>query len=242
MRILIIADIHANLTALEAVLTHAQGTFDMVWCLGDLVGYGPEPNACVQRIRALDKLVCLSGNHDRAAIGKMDLNTFNPVAATALRWTQMALLSESRDYLNKLPSMQVINGTMIAHGSPRQPYFEYISDTALARKMFGHFTGAICLIGHTHIACVFQQSGNRCHKLIAPTGKSFSINTGRYILNPGAVGQPRDHNPQAAYAILDLSTDSWVQQRVPYNITETQRRMRRYELPETLITRLDLGV
>ena len=241
MRTLIIADIHADLTALEAVLTHTQSTFDTVWYLANLVGYGPEPNACVQRLRTLDGLVCLSGNHDHAAIGKIDLNTFNPVAATALRWTQSTLLPESRDYLDTLPSMQEVNGSTLAHGSPRHPAWEYISDAALAKQNFAHFTGAICIVGHTHMARVFHQDGNRCHELLAPAGKPFSLNAGRYILNCGGVGQPRDHDPQAAYALIDLDTASWVQRRVPYNIPETQRRMRVCELPETLVARLDLG-
>ena len=242
MRTLIIADIHANLTALEAVLAHAQGTFDMVWCLGDLVGYGPEPNECVQRVRALDGLVCLSGNHDHAAVGNIDLNTFNPVAATALRWTRSRLLPESRDYLNRLPSIQDVNGTTLAHGSPRHPVWEYISDAAIAEQNFAHFGGAICLVGHTHVAHLFQHDGDRCNEITGPTGKRFGLNAGRYILNPGGVGQPRDRNPQAAYALLDLATASWEQRRVPYNIAETQRRMRAQDLPEALIMRLDFGV
>ncbi len=242
MRTLIIADIHANLTALEAVLAHAHGAFDTVWCLGDLVGYGPQPNECVKRVQALDGLVCLSGNHDHAAIGNIDLNTFNPVAAAALRWTRSTLLPESRDYLDALPSMQVVNGTTLAHGSPRHPLWEYISDLTLADQNFAHFTGAICLVGHTHMARVFHHQGNRCHELVSPTGKPFRLNDGRYILNPGGVGQPRDHNPRAAYALLDLASASWEQRRVPYNIAETQRRMQLHDLPEALITRLDLGV
>jgi predicted phosphodiesterase len=241
MRTLIIADIHANLTALDAVLAHAQGAFDTVWCLGDVVGYGPKPNECVQRIRALDRLVCLSGNHDYAAIRKINLNTFNPVAATALRWTRSTLLPESRDYLDALPSIQLLNGITLAHGSPRHPVWEYISDTALAEKNFAHFTDAICLIGHTHIARVFHHDSNRCHEFIAPTGNTFSLNTGRYILNPGSVGQPRDRDPRAAYALLNLDTAIWEQRRVVYNIAETQRHMQAHGLPKALITRLDFG-
>ncbi len=242
MRTLIIADIHANLTALEAVLAHAQGTFDTVWCLGDLVGYGPDPNECVQRVRSLGGLVCLSGNHDHAAIGKIGLDTFNPVAATALGWTKSALLPESRDYLVSLPSMQVVNGATLAHGSPRYPVWEYISAAALAEENFAHFTGEICVVGHTHMARVFHNDGNRCHELIAPAGKPFNLSAGQYILNPGGVGQPRDRNPRAAYALLDLAATSWEQQRVAYDIAETQRRMQVHGLPEALIARLDFGV
>ena len=242
MRTLVIADIHANLTALEAVLAHAQGAFDTVWCLGDLVGYGPDPNECVQRVRALKGLVCLSGNHDHAAIGRIDLDTFNPLAATALRWTASGLKAASRDYLDSLPSMQVINETTVAHGSPRHPVWEYIFDVGLAAENFAHFSGAVCLVGHTHTPRVYHRDSNRCHEKIAPVGKPFSLSAGRYILNPGGVGQPRDRNPLAAYALFDPDSASWEQRRVAYDIAETQRRMQAHGLPEALITRLDFGV
>jgi len=242
MSILIIADIHANLTALEAVLAHAQGAFDTVWCLGDIVGYGPEPNECVQRVRALKGLVCISGNHDHAAIGEINLNAFNPLAAAALRWTRNTLLPESSHYLEDLPSIKEVKGITLAHGSPRHPVWEYITDTVLAEQNFDHFTGTLCLVGHTHFARLFHHDGNQCNELITPTGQQFGLNAGRYILNPGGVGQPRDHNPRAAYALLDLDAASWEQRRVPYNIEETQRRMQAHGLSEALINRLDFGV
>jgi predicted phosphodiesterase len=150
MRVLVLSDIHANLSALDAVLADA-GEFDAVWCLGDLVGYGPEPNECVERIRGLPNLVCLLGNHDAAALGQIDTEVFNTEAKLSVQWTQAHLTPENSEFLRSLPD-RVENGFVtMAHGSPRNPVWEYILDGRVARKNFDAFNSSYCLVGHTHL-------------------------------------------------------------------------------------------
>ena len=226
---------------------------DVMIVAGDLFNYRNRPAQIQSSIGEIKRIflpflqsggtiIAVSGNHDHAAIGEINLNAFNPVAAAALRWTRNTLLPESSHYLDALPAIKEIKGITLAHGSPRHPVWEYITDAVLAEQNFDHFTGTLCLVGHTHFARVFHHDGNQCNELIAPTGQQFGLNAGRYILNPGGLGQPRDHNPWAAYALLDLAAASWEQRRVPYNIAETQRRMQAHGLSEALINRLGFGV
>jgi len=242
MRILIVSDIHANLAAFEAVLADA-GAVDAVLCLGDIVGYGPDPNECIARLRALNPIVSLSGNHDWATLGKLDVEDFNGDAQKAIRWTQAVLTPEHRVYLAGLPPNGQLGDFTLAHASPRYPVWEYILDTVTAAENFEHFNTPYCLVGHTHAASIFQQIGanGNCDLLVPEYGVSLELGEQRLILNPGSVGQPRDADPRAAYAILDDAAHTWEARRVAYPIEQTQARMREAGLPRRLIARLSYG-
>lgn len=240
MRYLVISDIHANLAALEAVLADAGGV-DQVWCLGDVVGYGPDPNECVELLRK-QELICLAGNHDWAALDKLDLASFNSDARAAAAWTQSVLSDESRAYLHSLPSLREEGQFTLAHGSPRHPVWEYILDPLVASVNFMHFATQYCLVGHTHTAVTFVQGSDGGSQVRFPLyDKAFPLASERKIINPGSVGQPRDADPRAAYAIIDSEAMTWEHRRVDYAIEETQGRMREHGLPHRLIARLQYG-
>jgi len=241
VRYLVISDIHANLAALEAVLEDAP-EFDELWCLGDLVGYGPKPNECIERVRSFPH-TSLAGNHDWAALGKLDLSSFNAVARTANEWTQRQLTARSRTYLNGLsPSLQQGDFALV-HASPREPIWEYIMDTNTARQNFEHFSSPYCLAGHTHVPVFFKldEEHQRCEALLPPLPEPVELGEHRAIINPGSVGQPRDGDPRASYALLDISEMSWAFHRVSYPVEITQERMRAKGLPRRLIDRLEIG-
>ena len=190
MRTLIISDIHGNLTALEAVLEHA-GEVDRVWCLGDLVGYGPDPNECVERVRALPELVCILGNHDAAVNNQMDISSFNPEARVSIQWTRQNLSPENIEYLGGLPTLVVDGDVTITHGSPRSPTFEYLLDTYLATINFSYFETPFCFVGHTHLPVqFFLENGRGYAELLIPRQGNAQKLEPRSILNPGSVGQP----------------------------------------------------
>lgn len=241
MRVLVISDIHANLTALEAVLEDA-GKFDTVWCLGDLIGYGPDPNECIERIRDLPELCCLAGNHDHAVLGLMPLSRFNYEAQAAVNWTQEILSEENRQYLSSLPLTLMQDPFLLAHGSPREPLWEYILDEHIAQRNFEYFQADYCLIGHSHIPLLFFKplDEDNVLSLAMPESEPFSLQP-RMILNPGSVGQPRDLDPRASYALLDLQADTWELRRVAYDITDVQLRILEVGLPERHATRLVAG-
>ncbi len=206
MRVLILSDIHANLTALEAVLEDAKGSYDVVWCLGDTVGYGPHPDDCVQRVRDLEA-VAVIGNHDWAALGRMDVEDFNPEARRAVLWTAEHLSEESIAWLSALPSEPIeVEGYTLTHGSPRDPIWEYIMYPSIALENFRHFATRHCLVGHTHVPALHVLvDGEKKSTLDAPEfGASMPLKPKtRAILNPGSVGQPRDNDRRSAYALLD---------------------------------------
>jgi predicted phosphodiesterase len=243
MRILILSDIHANLIALETVLRNA-GDFDAIWCLGDIVGYGPEPNACIERLRAYD-LVCVAGNHDWAVLDKLDLEEFNPDARRAAIWTRDQLGIQSLDWLNSLPesiSPQAENFTLI-HGSPRYPIWEYVLTPAVARLNFDCFATQLCLMGHTHVPVLYRYHPDERIVTAEPLPEDIPIalDSDRMMINPGSVGQPRDGDARAAFILLDLDTLTLTHHRVEYNILSTQLKMGQANLPMRLITRLSYG-
>jgi predicted phosphodiesterase len=242
MRILIISDIHANLTAFKTVLADAKDEWEYVWCLGDVVGYGPDPNECVELLRTLPHL-CLAGNHDWAALGRLDIRTFNPDARVAVNWTRETLTKDNIEYLDALPTTFVIGNYTLAHGSPREPVWEYILEPLIATLNFPHFETPYCLVGHTHQPIIYEmvnEDGDTA--AIPPTYRKIrQLNGHRQIINPGSVGQPRDQNPDAAYAILDVETNTWEHRRISYDISAVQKRMRTYGMPERLINRLEHG-
>jgi diadenosine tetraphosphatase ApaH/serine/threonine PP2A family protein phosphatase len=241
MRTLIISDIHANLTALETVLTDA-GPFDAAWCLGDLVGYGPDPNECVERISQLPNLQCILGNHDAAAAGSIEVDAFNPDARKTVLWTQERLTPANKDYLKNLPERANLDFITLVHGSPFRPVWEYLLDTRTATFSFEFFDTPYCFVGHTHLPVSYYLPDDRLiAQLIVPEHISQMTLAPRSILNPGSVGQPRDRDPRAAYAILDMTNYTWEWHRVEYDIQSVQERMRKENLPERHITRLSAG-
>lgn len=244
MRTLVISDIHANLIALEAVLEHAGGRWDRLWFLGDLVGYGPNPNECVERLRELEPAAALSGNHDWAVLDKLDTEEFNDDARWAVNWTRGRLTEENRTYLDTLPPLRVDEPFTLAHGSPRHPVWEYILDLQTAWENFEYFVTSICLVGHSHIPALFllDEASAEPELYLAADGDTIDLSRGRMIINPGSVGQPRDGDPRAAYALLDDEARTWELHRVPYDIAETQRRMREHKMPRRLIERLEYGM
>lgn len=244
MRILIISDLHANLTALEAVLADAESrTFDTVWCLGDLVGYGPDPNECIERVQALPDLKCIIGNHDAASLQQIDIGTFNPEARNAILWTRQNLAETSLAFLKNLPEKIILDEQVtLSHGSPRHPVWEYLLDLRTASVNFAYFETPLCFVGHTHLPTIYSYiEEEQSAQLEIPVPNTVITLPPRAIVNPGSVGQPRDRDPRAAYAIYEPGAGTWEYRRVEYDIPSVQARMTRYGLPERHIHRLAAG-
>ncbi len=239
MRILVFSDIHSNLTALEAVLA-AAGNVDAYWCLGDLVGYGPDPNECIALVRDLPNLVCVRGNHDAATLGEVDQNTFNHEASLAITWTKRNLNAESQEFLLSLPERMLMDDITLVHGSPRNPVWDYIMDAMTAERMFQFFDTRICLVGHTHVPAIWKESESESPRGLVLDYQKTKILT-KSIVNPGSVGQPRDHDPRAAFAIFDPQESLWELRRVPYKISEVQSRIKKSGLPWRHALRLAEG-
>ena len=242
MRILVISDIHANYTALEAVLKDA-GEVDETWCLGDMVGYGPDPNAVLEEVREIRSLTCLLGNHDVAVIGKIPFEAFNGDARRTLEYHERVLTADNMDFLHALPyHLKVREDVSLVHGSPRDSVWEYILNTLSARLNFDHFTTPWCFVGHSHIQCMFHLDETTDRVSLKPVraGEKMELKP-RLIMNPGSVGQPRDRDPRAAYAIYDSTEKTWEPRRVAYNIAEVQKRIRQAGLPEKHAIRIAEG-
>ncbi|HEY6073596.1 MAG TPA: metallophosphoesterase family protein [Anaerolineales bacterium] len=242
MRVLVISDVHSNYSALEAVLADA-GAVDEIWCLGDLIGYGPDPNLVVEKMRELPHLTCLLGNHDVAVIGRMPFETFNGDARRSLLWTENVLTADNMDFLRSIPQSTRVRGEVtIAHGSPRDPLWEYVLNTLSARLNFDHFDTPLCFVGHSHIQCLFKldQQNDRITLDVVKEDRSTPL-VPRMILNPGSVGQPRDRDARSAYAIYDSEAKTWTPHRVKYPIAEVQQRIRAANLPEKHALRLAEG-
>ena len=242
MRYAILGDIHSNLAAFEAVLRDAddRGGFDKIWCLGDVVGYGPDPHECIERLRQFEH-VCVAGNHDWAAIGKMDTADFNPVAARACHWTAQQLTAEDKDYLQNLPLTLRENDFTLVHGSPREPIWEYLLSIEAAQDNFANFETAYCLVGHSHVPLIFELFGSNAIYRVFPEETGLKLEENRLIINPGGVGQPRDGDPRASYAIYDAKALTICHYRVEYDIPATQKKMAERGLPMPLILRLSVG-
>jgi diadenosine tetraphosphatase ApaH/serine/threonine PP2A family protein phosphatase len=243
MRYLIISDIHSNLAAFEAVLADA-GSFDKVWCLGDVVGYGPNPNECVERLRGLPH-VCVVGNHDWAVLGNMDTEDFNPDAKRACLWTREQLSPSNLEYLETLPKSLAEEGFTLVHGSPRHPIWEYILYPSIAEANFEYFDTRFCLVGHTHVPIIYQHDpqnlNQACATMIPSLDAPLVLGEERLIINPGSVGQPRDGDPRASYVIFDSGEPALEYRRISYPIETTQARMVESGLPVRLIMRLAYG-
>jgi len=243
MKVLVISDVHANLVALDAVLADA-GQVDAVWNLGDTVGYGPKPRECLDKMVDLFANPVLVGNHDLACIGEVDISEFNPVAQMAARWTSLQLGMDHRAYLNALPAVTLAGAYTLAHGSPRSPVWEYITTPQNATENFAFFDTDVCFIGHTHVAmyAILREEEPMAEVFPLADGQALDLLTGRHLVNPGSVGQPRDRDPRAAYAILDTDLGSLTAHRIEYDIAATQRQMAMANLPDVLVTRLSHGM
>lgn len=243
MKVLILSDVHSNQIALEAVVADVP-TFDAIWNIGDTIGYGPRPRECLDFMVHHRAQPVLAGNHDLACIGEVNLNEFNPVAQIAARWTALQLGSDHRSYLNELPAMTLVDGYTLAHGSPRAPIWEYVTNAAVATDNFAFFDTGVCFIGHTHLAMYAALKAGQSVADVRSLrdGDTLDLLAGRYMVNPGSVGQPRDRDPRAAYALLDTDRGTMTAHRVAYDIGQTQRQMALANLPDFLISRLSHGM
>lgn len=248
MRILVLSDLHANATALNAALAAAQGRWEKIVCLGDVVGYGPDPNEVTSKIRDL-KAQTIRGNHDKAIAGLMPTDDFNPVAKAAADWTRSKLSPDNLKWLAELPPGPLaVDGIVLVHGA-FQDEDEYVFTPAQALEGLLDSASAVTFFGHTHHQGGFSyvSAGNQLEILnLRPrSSESFAalrIDIAiRYLLNPGSIGQPRDSDPRAGFAIADLEHEIIEFWRVPYDIAEVQKRMRTARLPEALVQRLSLG-
>ena len=242
MRALIVGDIHSNVEAFQSVIDDAneRGGFDQIWSLGDLVGYGPSPSECIQLLRSHENR-SVAGNHDLASVGKLSLEAFNVYAAAANRWTSEQLTEDETEYIKGL-SLKVEEGefTMV-HGSPRDPIWEYVVNPGSAAASFLHFTTTFCLVGHSHIPFICRTTEGSAAFLEFELDTPYALDTERLIVNPGGVGQPRDGDPRASYAVFDSDENAIYHHRAEYDVAATQGKMTESGLPKYLIDRLPRG-
>jgi predicted phosphodiesterase len=246
MRLLVLSDIHGNLTALEASLSAAKGGWERVVCLGDVVGYGPDPNEVTTRIREL-AAVTIRGNHDKAVAELMATDDFNPVAKMAVQWTRSQLSNENMDWLASLPQGPLeADGVVLVHGA-FQDEDEYVFTPSQALEGLLDATLPVTFYGHTHHQGGFAYQDSQLEVLQLHPRNNESLcalrldEKKRYLLNPGSVGQPRDGDPRAGFAIAELVNHVVEFWRVPYDVEEVQERMRAARLPEPLAQRLMIG-
>lgn len=239
MRLAVLSDIHSNLAALDAVSSDMPAV-DQIWALGDIVGYGPQPNEVIRRLQELG-VRAVTGNHDGAAIGTVDASWFNPDAAAAIRWTTSVLDENSQAYLAALPQVRRDGELTAVHGSPREPIWEYIADPAIAAANLDAFETSLCLFGHTHLPLIYRADGIQITVVPANVSAPITLDERRALINPGSVGQPRDGNPDASYLVLDTEARTAEFHRVRYEIELTQRLMREVGLPRWLVERLAIG-
>ena len=241
MRVAVVSDIHSNLYALEAVLAAIDAEpVDELWCLGDIVGYGPRPNECCELVRSRAS-VCLCGNHDLAVTGAIDLTEFSGDAGIAASWTRGVLDDTSRDWLETLEPAGAADGAALYHGSARDPVWEYVltDEAAVATLLLAK--EPLVLVGHSHAALRVALRGSELEGGLAPNGTDVELGDARWLLNPGSVGQPRDGDPRAAFLVLDRGARTAGFRRVPYDVERTQAEMRDAGLPELLAARLGVG-
>lgn len=243
MRYAIIADIHGNGDAFQAVLEHiaSVGGVEEFYFLGDVCGYGAEPVKCINLLLA-QKCTCIAGNHDLAAIGKVSTSKFNPYAAEAARWTASILSEAEKDFLRGLPLSLVTGDFTLVHGSPRNPIWEYIVSASVAQKSLKYFETGICFIGHSHLPLVFKSIGDSVEQVALDGSSSVTLKGARFMVNPGSVGQPRDKDPRASYAIYDDETGRVTLHRVEYDIKKSADKIIKAGLPKFFAERLSNGV
>jgi diadenosine tetraphosphatase ApaH/serine/threonine PP2A family protein phosphatase len=244
MRIAVLSDVHSNLVALDAVLA-SVGSVDAIWQLGDVVGYGPDPNAVVERLRSVGA-VGVRGNHDAAALGGDEIEWFNPDARAAVEWTKGVISDATRRWLGELPSTLEIGPDLLVHGSPRDPMWEYVTSRSIARANLGALERAGCRValhGHTHVPIAFRARDDGDVEPIVPVAESpLQLDDAPVLLNPGSVGQPRDGDPAASWLELDTDAPSARWHRVAYDVPKVQAAIRAAGLPGRLADRLAFGL
>ena len=242
MRALILSDIHSNLEALAAVLANAEsrGGFDEIWCLGDFVGYGPDPGSCLELVRRYG-LLAVAGNHDYGAVGKASVDGFNDAAKAAIHWTTSQLSAEEAGFLAGLPEIATAGPFTLVHGSLRDPLFEYLLDRESALVTLRLSATPFCLVGHSHLPFICRENGGSQQFYEFTEDEEIPLGEERCIINPGCVGQPRDRDPRPSYAIYDSQAQTIERHRVTYEIHDTQEKMRRARLPQYLVERLAQG-
>jgi diadenosine tetraphosphatase ApaH/serine/threonine PP2A family protein phosphatase len=239
MRIAVLSDIHSNLIALDAVLA-AAGPVDAVWHLGDVVGYGPEPDAVVERLVAVDA-VGVRGNHDAAACGGPEIEWVNPDARRAIEWTRETISAATRGWLEQLPERATILEFTLVHGSPRDPTWEYVTSEPIAAAGLAALVTRHGLHGHTHVPAAWRRERDGL-RLIEPRSEPRLVLDERpTLLNPGSVGQPRDGDPRASWGLLDTAAGTFEWRRVGYDVRSVQAKMRSAGLPAWLVDRLAIG-
>ncbi|MGI8585379.1 MAG: metallophosphoesterase family protein [Thermoleophilaceae bacterium] len=241
-RVALISDVHGNLPALETVLEDIDGAgVDETWCLGDLVGYGAQPDECVARAADACDL-CLVGNHDLVVLDRIDIATFSQGAAEAARWTRDRLGSDARDFLAGLKPYDAGRPIGLFHASPRNPVWEYVLSNEVAEASMLSMEPRVAAIGHSHVALSFRRPlAGRASGEVAPAGTVADLSEEAWLLNPGAVGQPRDGDPRAAWLLLDLEAWSSTWRRVEYPIDRAADAIREAGLPAALADRLYYG-
>ena len=242
MRVLVISDVHANTLALRAVVEQA-GTVDAAWCLGDVVGYGPDPNGVVDILRELPNLVCLAGNHDQACANQQGLGNFNPEAQKTILWHRQQLSAENLVFLQGLqPTATPIEGVTLAHGSPVDPLWGYVLTNQAALRALEQAGTPLVVVGHTHYAGAFCKNPATGAIDFVPAQPGIGISVGEQSLaNPGSVGQPRDGDPRAAYGIYDTETRIFTPERAEYDVIQVRDLILRSPLPAKNGERLMLG-
>jgi predicted phosphodiesterase len=241
MRVAVISDIHANYHALEAVFAAIDREQpDEIWCLGDLVGYGPQPNRSCTAV-AGRVTVCLCGNHDLAVLGALSIETFTPDAAEAARWSASVLTDDARIYLGGLAPSLRRKDAELYHASPRDPVWDYVMTEEAVFDSLALTTAPLVLVGHTHLPLALTQRGNSITGGLAPGGTEVALEEGRWLLNPGSVGQPRDGDPRAAWLLIDFEAKLASFRRTEYPVERTQEEIVAAGLPAALATRLALG-
>jgi diadenosine tetraphosphatase ApaH/serine/threonine PP2A family protein phosphatase len=241
MRVAVVSDIHSNLHALEAVLEAVDAERpDGLWCLGDVVGYGPRPNECCALVKQRAE-ICLAGNHDLAVRGDIDLREFSGDAAAAAHWTRGVLDEPARAFLDGLGSSASRDGVALYHASARDPVWEYVLSDEAAEATLALAGAPLVLVGHSHAALLAVERDGTVTGGLADAGTELELADGRFLLNPGSVGQPRDGDPRSSYLILDLDARRASFRRVAYDVERTQAEIRAAGLPEALAERLSTG-
>ncbi len=242
MRVAVVSDIHGNRQAFEAVLEQiAASECEELWCLGDLVGYGADPDACVELARQ-HAAICLAGNHDLVVRGDLPLEEFSTGAALAAEWTREAVSAETREYLAQLEPTLLDEPVGLYHASPRDPVWEYVLSPLQAEMCLDVQEHRVCLIGHSHVALSFSRAtGELASGETRADGEELDLGSGEWLVNPGSVGQPRDGDPRAAWLELDLEQWRAAYRRTEYDIDAAAAAIRAAHLPASLAERLEYG-